>query len=100
MLLLPTPELPGQLRRAAGPRSSGPLMRGMHDIAGDRDAGAGWYQQALEYVAAGELVGVFPEATISRSFELKEFKSGTVRMAAETGVPVLAMILWGTQRMF
>jgi 1-acyl-sn-glycerol-3-phosphate acyltransferase len=81
-------------------RISGPLMRGMHHIPVDRDAGAASYQQALEYLAAGELVGVFPEATISRSFELKEFKSGTVRMAAEAGVPVLPMILWGTQRMF
>ncbi|WP_327639834.1 1-acyl-sn-glycerol-3-phosphate acyltransferase [Kribbella sp. NBC_00482] len=81
-------------------RYSGPLMRGMHHIPVDREAGAASYQQALEHLAAGELVGVFPEATISRSFELKEFKSGTVRMAAEAGVPVLPMILWGTQRMF
>ncbi|MER7244608.1 lysophospholipid acyltransferase family protein [Kribbella sp. NPDC000426] len=80
-------------------RYSGPLMRGMHHIPVDRDAGAASYQQALEYLAAGEVVGVFPEATISRSFELKEFKSGTVRMAAEAGVPVVPMILWGTQRM-
>jgi len=81
-------------------RYSGPLMRGMHHIPVDRDAGAASYQQALEYLAAGEVVGVFPEATISRSFELKEFKSGAVRMAAEAGVPVIPMILWGTQRMF
>ncbi|RZU14086.1 1-acyl-sn-glycerol-3-phosphate acyltransferase [Kribbella rubisoli] len=81
-------------------RYSGPLMRGMHHIPVDREAGAASYQQALEYLAAGEVVGVFPEATISRSFELKEFKSGTVRMAAEAGVPIIPMILWGTQRMF
>jgi 1-acyl-sn-glycerol-3-phosphate acyltransferase len=81
-------------------RYSGPLMRGMHHIPVDRDAGAASYQQALEYLTAGEVVGVFPEATISRSFELKEFKSGTVRMAAEAGVPVIPMVLWGTQRMF
>ncbi|MEV0792837.1 lysophospholipid acyltransferase family protein [Kribbella sp. NPDC050459] len=81
-------------------RYSGPLMRGMHHIPVDREAGAASYEQAIRYLNAGELVGVFPEATISRSFELKEFKSGTVRMAAEAGVPVLPMILWGTQRMF
>jgi 1-acyl-sn-glycerol-3-phosphate acyltransferase len=79
-------------------RYSGPLMRGMHHIPVDRDAGGASYRTALEYLAAGELVGVFPEATISRSFELKAFKSGTVRMAAEAGIPVLPMILWGTQR--
>ena len=80
-------------------RYSGPLMRGMHHIPVDRDAGAASYQHALDHLAAGELVGVFPEATISRSFELKEFKSGTVRMAAAAGVPIIPMILWGTQRM-
>jgi 1-acyl-sn-glycerol-3-phosphate acyltransferase len=80
-------------------RYSGPLMRGMHHIPVDRDAGSASYRQALSYLKNGELVGVFPEATISRSFELKEFKSGTVRMAAAAGVPVIPMILWGTQRM-
>ena len=80
-------------------RYSGPLMRGMHHIPVDRGAGATSYQQAIGYLGAGEVVGVFPEATISRSFELKEFKSGTVRMAAEAAVPLIPMILWGTQRM-
>ena len=32
---------------------------------------------------------VYPEATISRSFELKEFKSGAVRMALEAQVPII-----------
>ncbi|MFC9687913.1 lysophospholipid acyltransferase family protein [Kribbella sp. NPDC056951] len=80
-------------------RWSGPLMRGMHHIPVDRGAGAASYEHALRHLRAGEVVGVFPEATISRSFELKEFKSGTVRMAAEAGVPVIPLILWGTQRM-
>ena len=55
---------------------SGPLMRGMHHIPVDRAAGAASYRAALQALRAGEIVGVFPEATISRSFELKEFKSG------------------------
>jgi 1-acyl-sn-glycerol-3-phosphate acyltransferase len=80
-------------------RWSGPLMRGMHHIPVDRGAGAGSYREAIRYLGEGEIVGVFPEATISRSFELKEFKSGAVRMAAEAGVPVIPMVLWGTQRM-
>ena len=33
------------------------------------------------------MVGIFPEATISRSFEVKELKSGAVRIAAQAGVP-------------
>ena len=31
--------------------------------------------------------------------ELKEFKTGAVRIAAEAGVPLVPVILWGTQRM-
>src|SRR5512142_942593 len=49
-------------------RISGPLMRGMHHIPVDRDAGLASYKQALQALKDGEVVGVFPEATISRSF--------------------------------
>jgi 1-acyl-sn-glycerol-3-phosphate acyltransferase len=53
----------------------------------------------VEFLRAGEAVGIFPEATISRAMELKEFKTGAVRIAAEAGVPVVPVALWGTQRM-
>ena len=81
-------------------RISGPLMRGMHHIPVDRTAGAASFRAAVEALKAGEIVGVFPEATISRSFELKGFKSGAVRMAQAAGVPVLPMIIWGSQRVW
>lgn len=81
-------------------RISGPLMRGMHHIPVDRDAGAGSYRAAVLALRAGEIVGVFPEATISRSFELKDFKAGAVRMAQEAGVPVLPAVIWGSQRVW
>jgi len=79
---------------------SGPLMRGMHHIPVDREAGAGSYRTAVEALRAGEIVGVFPEATISRSFELKDFKAGAARMASEAGVPLLPTIIWGSQRVW
>jgi len=79
---------------------SGPLMRGMHHIPVDRAAGAASFREAVTALKAGEVVGVFPEATISRSFELKGFKSGAVRMAQAAGVPVLPMIIWGSQRVW
>jgi len=78
---------------------AGPLMRGMKHIPVDRDAGAESFRVALEELRKGEVVGIFPEATISRSFELKEFKSGAPRLAQEAGVPLLPTIVWGTQRM-
>jgi 1-acyl-sn-glycerol-3-phosphate acyltransferase len=79
---------------------TGPIMRSLHHINVDRDDGMDSYQTALRYLAGGEIVGLFPEATISRSFELKDFKSGTVRMAHEAGVPLIPVIVWGTQRLY
>jgi 1-acyl-sn-glycerol-3-phosphate acyltransferase len=81
-------------------RVGGPLMRGMHHIPVDRDAGLASYKAALEALKAGEVVGVFPEATISQSFTVKDIKSGAPRMAAATGVPLVPLALWGTQRLW
>jgi 1-acyl-sn-glycerol-3-phosphate acyltransferase len=78
---------------------SGPLMRSMHHISVDRAEGASSMLLAIEYLKAGEVVGIFPEATISRSFEIKELKSGATRIAADAGVPLIPAVLWGTQRM-
>ena len=78
---------------------SGPLMRSMHHISVDRAEGTGSLRQALRYLREGEVVGIFPEATISRSFEIKEIKSGAVRIAAHAKVPLVPVVLWGTQRM-
>ena len=75
----------------------GPLMRSFHHIEVDRDAGQASYDTAVEYARSGEIVGIFPEATISRSMEIKELKTGAVRMAAEAGVPLIPMVTWGTQ---
>ena len=77
-----------------------PLMTGMHHIPVDREAGQESFDQALAALRSGEIVGVFPEATISRSFELKDFKSGAARMAQEAGVPVLPTTIWGSQRVW
>jgi 1-acyl-sn-glycerol-3-phosphate acyltransferase len=81
-------------------RVAGPLMRGMHHIPVDRSAGQASYQQAVAALKAGEVVGVFPEATISRSFTVKPIKTGAVRMAAEAGVPVIPVTVWGSQRLW
>lgn len=76
----------------------GPIMRSLHHIPVDRGEGIASYREALRYLAAGEVVGIFPEATISRSFEIKEIKTGAVRLAAEAHVPLVPVIVWGTQR--
>jgi 1-acyl-sn-glycerol-3-phosphate acyltransferase len=81
-------------------RVSGPLMRGMHHIPVDRDAGLASYREALAALKDGQIVGVFPEATISRSFTIKDMKNGAARLAASSGVPLIPMAVWGTQRLW
>ncbi len=80
-------------------RYTGPLMRSLHHINVDRADGLGSFHEAVRYLREGEIVGIFPEATISRSMEIKELKTGAVRIAAEAGVPLIPCVLWGTQRL-
>jgi len=79
---------------------TGPIMRSLRHIPVDRQQGAASYEAAVRNLKDGELVGVYPEATISRSFEIKEFKTGAVRMAVEAGVPIVPHIVWGAQRIW
>ncbi len=82
-------------------------VRGVHflikhsgTIPVDRSAGADAYVAAVQRLREGELVAVYPEATISRSFELKQFKSGAARMSHEAHVPLIPLIVWGAHRMW
>lgn len=79
---------------------AGPLLRGMHHISVDRSSGSASFVAALRALKSGEIIGIFPEGTISVSFELKEFKSGAVRLAMGAGVPVIPAVVWGSQRIW
>ncbi|MBW8751873.1 MAG: 1-acyl-sn-glycerol-3-phosphate acyltransferase [Propionibacteriales bacterium] len=76
----------------------GPVMRSFHHIAIDRGDGRAGLDEARRYLDAGELVGIFPEGTISRSLLIQPLKTGAVRIAADAGVPLIPIVLWGTQR--
>jgi 1-acyl-sn-glycerol-3-phosphate acyltransferase len=76
------------------------LIKHTRTIPVDRRAGAEAYALAVQRLREGELVGVYPEATISRSFELKDFKTGAARMAVEANVPIVPVIVWGAQRIW
>ncbi|UAK34091.1 1-acyl-sn-glycerol-3-phosphate acyltransferase [Nocardia asteroides] len=76
------------------------LMKRCKAIGVDRTAGAESYARAVTALREGELVVVYPEATISRSFELKEFKSGAARMAVEADVPIVPLVIWGAHRIW
>lgn len=79
---------------------AGPIMRNLRHIPVDRTGGGDAYAAAVDALRRGELIGVFPEATISRSFEIKDFKTGGARMAQEAGVPILPVTIWGSQRVW
>jgi 1-acyl-sn-glycerol-3-phosphate acyltransferase len=79
---------------------SGPLMRGMHHIPVDRKAGTAAFQEAVTALRGGEVVGVFPEATISESFTVKGLKSGAARLAQMAQVPLIPMVVWGPHRLW
>lgn len=75
------------------------LMRKMRHIPVDR---FGAPRESLDAAVAalrrGEVIGMFPEATISPSFVPRAGKSGTVRMAQLAGAPIVPAAVWGTQR--
>ena len=78
----------------------GPLMRGMHHIPVDRAAGAGAFRAAIDALGRGEVLGIFPEQTISRSFVPRPMKRGAARLSLEAGVPLLPVVTWGGQRVW
>jgi 1-acyl-sn-glycerol-3-phosphate acyltransferase len=66
----------------------------------DRRHGHDAIDVAVQRLREGELIGMHPEATISRSFELREFKTGAARMALEAQVPIVPLIVWGAHRIW
>lgn len=84
-----TPVL-GRLARAVG---AVPVDRG--SVAGRSHA----YDAAVAALAAGDLVAIAPEQTISQSFELLPFRTGAVRMARSADVPIVPVIGWGSHRL-
>lgn len=76
----------------------GPVMRSFGHISVDRSAGLESMEVAGDALKRGEVVAIFPEATISRSFLIKDLKTGAVRIAARAGAPLLPMVTFGCQR--
>ncbi len=66
----------------------------------DRTRGHDAFDIAVQRLREGELIGMHPEATISRSFELREFKTGAARMALAAQVPIVPLVVWGAHRIW
>jgi len=63
---------------------------------GDRAA----QRLALELLAAGKPVGVFPEGTRSRDGRMRAAKPGAALLAMRAGVPIIPVGIAGTHRLF
>ncbi len=79
---------------------AGPLMRNMGHISVDRTHGAAAYRHADRVLRDGEIVGIYPEATISRAWTLKPFKLGAATLAVNNAVPLVPVIVWGAHRVW
>ncbi|MCU1595389.1 MAG: 1-acyl-sn-glycerol-3-phosphate acyltransferase [Frankiales bacterium] len=64
----------------------------------DADAAAQSLDEGAESVRRGGLLGVYPEGTRSPDGRLYRGKTGTARMAIDTGVPVVPVAMVGTDR--
>jgi 1-acyl-sn-glycerol-3-phosphate acyltransferase len=81
-------------------RAANYVIRHAKLIPVDRRVGADAYAVAVQRLSDGELIGLHPEATISRSYELRPFKTGAARMALEAQVPIIPLIVWGAHRIW
>lgn len=78
---------------------AGPLMRGMKHIPVDRFGRASQaIDDSVDALRRGEIIGMFPESTISRSFVPAAGKTGAARMAMGAGAPLIPGAVWGSQR--
>jgi 1-acyl-sn-glycerol-3-phosphate acyltransferase len=53
------------------------------------------YDEVAQALAAGELVGIFPEGRLTSDGEMAEFRGGVARILARAPVPVVPMALSG-----
>lgn len=79
--------------------------RALGGIGVDRGAGTGQaFREAEAALRAGEVVIVLPQGTIPRGPEFFDpvlrAKTGTARLAAVTGAPVVPVGLWGTEKVW
>lgn len=75
-------------------------MTRMRHVPVDREAPAAAYLAARRLLREGEVVAIFPEAGISYSYTVRALMPGVVRLAQETGAPVVPATQWGMQRVW
>lgn len=75
------------------------FMSGIGTVPIDRSGGAASeaaIRTGLRILGDGDLLGIYPEGTRSPDGRLYKAKTGVARMALETGVPVIPVVMVGT----
>jgi 1-acyl-sn-glycerol-3-phosphate acyltransferase len=78
----------------------GTVIRGAHQIPVDRGSGGATpLVSARNALAAGEVVVIYPEGTVTKNPEFlpMQGKTGTVRLSLTSGVPITPLVSWGSQ---
>jgi 1-acyl-sn-glycerol-3-phosphate acyltransferase len=78
----------------------GPIIKAMGAFPVDTGRGKGEaaYREALRVLKGGEALGIFPEGQRSESGPMGELRTGTARLAIETGAPIVPVTIGGAFR--
>ncbi|MEN3334727.1 MAG: 1-acyl-sn-glycerol-3-phosphate acyltransferase [Blastocatellia bacterium] len=63
-----------------------------------RGKGEAAYREALRVLTSGAALGIFPEGQRSERGPMDELRSGTARLAIETGAPIVPITIGGASR--
>ena len=70
-----------------------PVNRSIHDHNA--------LEKAIKTLEEEKLIGIFPEGTINRTDDIiMPFKIGAVKMASETGAPIIPFVITGEYGLF
>lgn len=78
----------------------GPIIKAMGAFPVDigRGKGEAAYREALRVLTSGEALGIFPEGKRSERGPMGEMRTGTARLALETGAPIVPITIGGAFR--
>ena len=77
------------------------FMSGVGQVPVDRSGGRASeaaLRTGLRILGRGDLLGIYPEGTRSPDARLYRGKTGVARMALEAGVPVIPLVMLGTEK--